>query len=397
MGTLTHWITVPRPENLEGESFKKGIVIGNGRNAEVIQRACEYARAQCHTLIVGPTGTGKEVVASLIHREGPRKEKPFIPVSCTTLNQDLTNSQLFGHKRGAFTGANRDTPGHFGSADGGILFLDEIDELSSNQQGSLLRAIEYQEIQPVGESRARKVDVQVIATMNKDLPSAIVQGRFRQDLYQRFIGMIKLPALRYRREDIPAFIEWFSFHFAKKYQDLLWQPSQEALEDFCHFDWPGNIRQLSHVIEEAYILREEPKIPREKNERLNGDATTIPTMNLQILPFIALRRALIHSRGHKGKAAKILGVHANTLTRMLKDVGQIPELRESRDPAPLLMMMEEELLQKSLLHAQEATAQGGGDGRNAHGSCPSRRVPSRNGKSERETGGKKSPRIRLFQ
>jgi DNA-binding NtrC family response regulator len=290
-----------------------------GRNAivrRIAQHAERVAEVQCTCLICGETGTGKELWASLIHSCGPRAARPFIPVNCAALTPSLAESQLFGHERGAFTGAAGSSLGVFRAASGGVVFLDEIGEMPLDLQPKLLRVLQQREVTPVGASRPVKVDVQVIAATNRDLETEVAQGRFREDLYYR-LNMVELrvPPLRQRAEDIPELIEFFSRRFASQYSRPAWRPDVDTLQRFCEYSWPGNVRQLAQVIEQSYVLDCAPAVPETAPKR--EQALTLPFLNLDRLRNESIRQALRVTRGHKGRAARLLGVHPNTLTRLL--------------------------------------------------------------------------------
>jgi DNA-binding NtrC family response regulator len=288
----------------------------NGAVRRVALHAQRAAEVECTVLISGETGTGKEIWARVLHRTGPRAHKPLVPVNCAALTSTLAESQLFGHEKGAFTGALGSSLGVFRSADGGIAFLDEIGEMPLELQPKLLRVLQQREVTPVGASHPVPINVQVLAATNRDLEAEVSAGRFREDLFYR-LNMVELrvPPLRSRVEDIPDLIEFFSTRFAKKYHRRLWRPDAETLRDFCEFDWPGNIRQLSHVIEQSYVLDSLPTLPRAAAG--NRGPSSLPYFNLARLRNEAVRQALGVTRGHKGRAAKLLGVHPNTLTRLI--------------------------------------------------------------------------------
>lgn len=284
----------------------------------ITQHVERVAEVQCPALICGETGTGKEILARRLHQSGPRADKPFVPVNCAALTATLAEAQLFGHEKGAFTGALGKSLGVFRAAESGIVFLDEVGEMPLELQPKLLRALQEGEITPVGSSTPIRVDVQVIAATNRNLEVEVAEGRFREDLYYRLMLVeLKVPALRNRLEDIPEFVEFFSNRFAAKYQRPVWNPTSDELRDFCEYPWPGNIRQLSHAIEQGYVLNIRPKVP--SNKRASEGATRLPFLNLDKLRTAAIRQALAATKGHKGRAAKLLGVHANTLTRMLPE------------------------------------------------------------------------------
>ncbi len=290
-----------------------------GRNAAVRRVALHAQRAaevECTVLISGETGTGKEVWARVLHQSGPRASKPFVPVNCAALTSTLAESQLFGHEKGAFTGALGSSLGVFRAADGGIAFLDEIGEMPLELQPKLLRVLQQREVTPVGASHPLPINVQVLAATNRDLEAEVAAGRFREDLFYR-LNMVELhvPPLRKRVDDVAELIEFFSARYSKKYSRPVWRPDSQTLRDFCEFDWPGNIRQLSHVIEQSYVLDSVPELPRTGGS--NRDISALPFFNLARLRTEAVRQALVVTRGHKGRAAKLLGVHPNTLTRLI--------------------------------------------------------------------------------
>lgn len=263
-------------------------------------------------------------MATLLHGYGPRAMRPFVPVNCAALTATLAESQLFGHEKGSFTGAAGSSLGVFRAAEGGVVFLDEVGEMPLELQPKLLRVLQEGEVTPVGASRPVRLDVQVIAATNRDLGQEVQAGRFRRDLYYR-LNMIELmvPSLRERREDIPEFVSFFSQRFAGQYDRPVWKPSGETLDRFARYPWPGNVRQLSHVIEQAYVLDCEPALP--EIEPLDagplspqaGVVCRLPSYNLARLREMAVREALLATGGRKGRAAKLLGIHANTLTRLL--------------------------------------------------------------------------------
>jgi DNA-binding NtrC family response regulator len=289
----------------------------------IAQHVERVADVQCTVLICGETGTGKELWANLIHRLGPRSNRPLVPVNCAALTVSLAESQLFGHEKGAFTGAAGSSYGVFRAADGGVVFLDEVGEMPLELQPKLLRVLQQREVTPVGASHPVKVDLQVIAATNRDLEKEVAAGRFREDLYYR-LNMVELrvPPLRERVEDLPDFIEFFSDQFARRYNRPVWRPDSETLQRFCEFDWPGNIRQLSQIIEQSYVLDCAPSIPAPAAVTTQQRISQLPHLNLNRLRTEAVRQALRVTRGHKGRAARLLGVHANTLTRLLGQLEQ---------------------------------------------------------------------------
>ncbi len=293
-------------------------VLGSNPAVHQISRhARRAATVGCTVLVSGETGTGKELWGSLIHATGPRADKAFLPVNCAALTTTLAESQLFGHEKGSFTGAVGRSVGVFRAAEGGTVFLDEVGEMPLELQPKLLRVLQQREVTPVGSAHPVPVDVQIIAATNRDLEVEVAEGRFREDLYYR-LNMVELrvPPLRHRVEDIPEFIEFFSRRFAAQYKRTVWEPDADMLKQFCEHPWPGNVRQLSQVIEQSYVLDCKPTLPAVGRQSVPVDVT-LPFTDLAKLRHVAIRQALQTTRGHKGRAARLLGVHANTLTRML--------------------------------------------------------------------------------
>jgi DNA-binding NtrC family response regulator len=290
-----------------------------GRVAHHAERA---AQVECTVLITGDTGTGKEVWARLLHRIGPRHNRPFVPVNCAALTPTLAESQLFGHEKGAFTGAAGASLGVFRSGDRGIVFLDEVGDMPLELQPKLLRVLQESEVTPVGAAYPEHIDVQIIAATNRDLQQEVAEGRFREDLYYRLnLVELHMPPLRERAIDIPAFIKFFSRKYADRYQQPLWIPDAETLRSFCEYSWPGNIRQLSYAIEQGYVLEHAPTVPNQRapnqSAKQQPTAQNLPFFDLTRLRKTALEQAMRATGGHKGKAASLLGIHPNTMTRML--------------------------------------------------------------------------------
>jgi len=330
---------------------RPGWVVGGNPAMQRVVRSIERAsQVGCTVLILGETGCGKEILARHIHGSGPRAGKPFVPVNCGALSLNLAESQLFGHEKGAFSGADGKALGIFRAAEGGVVFLDEIGEMNAELQTKLLRVLQQREVFPVGATRPVPIDVQVVAATNRDLQAEVAKGTFREDLYFR-LNMIEvvIPPLRERAGDIPEFIEYFSAEYARGYRMEQWTPSPQTLAEFSAFDWPGNIRQLSHVIEQAYVLQMEPQLPARSKAAFPSDVAQLsavpaaggldtsmtampemvelpadgklPFVDLNMLRKCAVRQALEMTRGHKTKAAKMLGVHPNTMTRIMQELG----------------------------------------------------------------------------
>jgi DNA-binding NtrC family response regulator len=276
-------------------------------------------------LILGESGTGKELVARSIHNLGPRRKKPIAPVDCSALVPTLIESELYGHVKGAFTGAHRRAKGLFEEASEGTLFLDEIGELPVDLQAKLLRVLQEKEIRPIGSIERIPIDVRVIAATNRDLEAAIRDHTFRQDLYFRLnVVEIRLPPLRERKTDLPLLVS----HFLKKFSDLqesVRSISDAAMRRLMSHDWPGNVRELENAIERAValsngpILRESDVLPDfeyESAPRLPRDNELMPLEELERRAiFLALRQTC----GDKQAAARLLGVGKTTLYRKLEE------------------------------------------------------------------------------
>ncbi len=239
-----------------GEMSRLDRIIGKSHEMARVFSAIRAAAASDATILLqGESGTGKELAASAIHFNGPRSDMPFVTVNCVALSETLLESELFGHVRGAFTGAVRDRTGRFESADGGTIFLDEIGEISPFIQTKLLRVLQEKEIERVGESRRRKIDIRIIAATNKDLGALINGGNFREDLYYRLkVFPIELPPLRKRREDIPLLADHFIAAQNEKTGKRIRGFSSQAMRIAMDYPWPGNVRELENAVEHAFVL-----------------------------------------------------------------------------------------------------------------------------------------------
>jgi DNA-binding NtrC family response regulator len=285
----------------------------------VFERVHRVIGSSVTVLLTGETGTGKTLLACYIHSHGPRKDRLFIEQSCGTLPETLLESELFGHKRGAFTGAIQDRKGLFEVADGGTLFLDEISEMSPLLQTKLLQVLQDGRFRRVGDSEYRQVDVRIIAATNKDLQAEIQQGRFRQDLYYRInVFPIHLPPLRERTEDIPLLAE----HCLKKQQRKLKIPmngfSEEALQALCDYGYPGNVRELENLIERALILSNGDRI--ELGEWLPVSIINAGSLSrLEKIEQSEIQRLLKLHEGNLTLVANAMGISRTTLWRRMKD------------------------------------------------------------------------------
>lgn len=297
---------------------------------ETIKKVADYKTT---VMIYGESGTGKELVAQAIHYNSPRKNKRFIAINCGAIPENLLESELFGHKRGAFTDATRDKKGLFEEAEGGTLLLDEIGELPLHLQVKLLRVLQEGEIRPVGDERVVPIDVRIIAATLRDLEQDALDGRFRDDLYYRLnVVTIRIPSLRERKEDVPVLAE----HFVKKHREKLGLQvhgiNKDAMALLLDHDWPGNVRELENCIERAMILTDGETItvaslPNSvrKNSVPTNPYFSIPTDNLSIkihtqnLEENLIRRALEKTGGNRTHAAKLLEISHRTLLYKLKD------------------------------------------------------------------------------
>jgi transcriptional regulator with PAS, ATPase and Fis domain len=294
---------------------------------ELIEKA---ARSTATVLLIGDTGTGKELVARAIHFSGLRHEKTFGPVDCSALTSTLIESELFGHVKGAFTGADRSKPGLLQAANKGTLFLDEIGELPMSLQAKLLRALQEHEIRPVGSTQPVPIDVRVIAATNRDLEAGVRAGTFRQDLYFRLnVIQIRLPALRERKADIPLLVGYFLKNFSEPLKPVR-EISDDALRRLMAHDWPGNVRELENVIECAVALGSEPivRVPDlplrfasafvELTIENSKSAPVEKAISLAEVERGAILRALCRTQGDRITAAHLLHISKTTLYRKLK-------------------------------------------------------------------------------
>jgi len=296
---------------------------------KVTELSDEVARSEVTVLIEGESGTGKEIVARSIHIKSARAEKPFISVNCAALPEQLLEAELFGHVKGAFTGAVADKPGRFQLADGGTLFLDEIGDLSAKGQGDLLRVLEDGTFRMVGGTKMMRVNVRVVAATNKKLEEAVAAGKFREDLWYRLqIVPVFIPPLRERPEDIPLLIESFLEHFTSKHKRRRKKLAGEALQLCQRFPWPGNVRQLRNMIERLVITGKNSTIEvgdLPEFLRVHDQNATIfalrPGMSLAEVEKLLIRQTLTHVTENREEAAKLLGISRRSLQYKLKQYG----------------------------------------------------------------------------
>ena len=297
---------------------------------DVYKRVARAAPTKSTVLIQGDTGTGKELVARAIHYNSPRADRPFIAIDCSSLTESVLESELFGHIKGAFTGAIANKKGLFEAAEGGTCFLDEVGEVSVPLQAKLLRVLQEREIRPVGSTAALAVDVRIVAATNKNLEQLMAQDQFRIDLFYRLsVVTIRLPALRERRDDIPALIQYFLHKYATDNGTVVPQLSAEALACLIAHDWPGNVRELEHMVEQtatlssdALILPDDlPPKYRQFQKGQDGIQAASAPLTLQEVTERHIRAMLKHANGNKKLAAELLGIPRRTLYRLAQRYG----------------------------------------------------------------------------
>jgi two-component system response regulator HydG len=292
------------------------------------------APSEATVIIVGESGTGKELIANAIHQNSPRKDSPFIKVNCAALPETLLESELFGHEKGAFTGAIARKQGRFQLAHNSSIFLDEIAEMTPATQAKILRVLQEREFEPVGSTQTMKVDTRVIAATNKNLEKEIQEGRFREDLYYRLnVVTVDVPALSQRREDIPFLTDFFLKHYAGKNRRLIKGFTPRATDLLMRYDWPGNVRELENIIERAVIMaRGEMITPLEfpidlqnLDEDLKESRIDLtPGRSLKEVEKVMILRTLEEVEGNRTHAARILGISRRTLQLKLKEYGINP-------------------------------------------------------------------------
>jgi transcriptional regulator with GAF, ATPase, and Fis domain len=299
---------------------------------EVMDLVNRVAKSNATVLILGESGTGKELVANAIHYNSDRKNKPFVKVNCGALPENLLESELFGHEKGAFTGAISRKIGRFERAHGGSIFLDEIGEMSFSTQVKLLRVLQEKQIERVGSTEVIDVDVRIIAATNKDLKRLVEEGRFREDLYYRLnVIPIKIPPLRERKQDIPLLVKYFLQKYSLETGRRGMTISDSALDKLKTYSWPGNIRELQNVIERAVILspgREitEDQLPPEivkRDRQVELDEFKLPKngVNLNDLEKSLIKQALDMTNDNQTEAARLLGITRHTLIYRMEKYG----------------------------------------------------------------------------
>jgi transcriptional regulator with PAS, ATPase and Fis domain len=323
-------------------------LVGSSAAIRHLQATIEkISRYQANVLILGESGTGKELIARALHDRGLCRQYPFVPVNCASLGRELLENELFGHEKGAFTGANDHKRGLFELADGGTLFLDEIGEMDLSTQAKLLRVLERQEFRRVGGTVKIRVSLTVVAATNKNLGDAIRAGRFREDLYYRLkVVSIAVPPLRARKEDIPALVEAFIRDFNERYDGHVRSISPAALKRVMEYDWPGNVRELKHAVESAAILAssdtldidsfEDPVVWPKLTEVHPTQANDFVAISVGTTIAEAERALILATLGRyetKREAAHALGVGLRTLYTKLREY-RIPSLQSERWRSP---------------------------------------------------------------
>ena len=313
-------------ERVNRHAEAKHFIAGSQAMQDVLELAARVAPLDTTVLIYGQSGTGKEFIVRLIHDQSPRAAGPFVSINCAALTETLLESELFGHVRGAFTGAVRDKAGLFEVAGSGTIFLDEIGEIAPTVQAKLLRALQEREIRRVGAERNIKVNARVVAATNRDLRAAVEAGTFREDLYFRLGAfIITVPPLRDRREDIPPLVHHFLVRAAGRMKKDVTTVSAEAMSALMNYRWPGNVRELEHAVERAVILANGPTIrvrelPPEVTQK-SRTRTADDTLDLQEQERVMIERALERFQGNRKKAAEALKISTVTLWRKMKQYG----------------------------------------------------------------------------
>ncbi len=314
------------------KSFSLESMVGkSAAMQEVFDTVKRVAPAMANVLIQGESGSGKELVARAIHNSGPRKSKPFIPVNCTAIPEQLLESELFGHVKGSFTGAIADKKGLFEEANGGTIFLDEIGDLNLTLQAKLLRVIQDREIRAVGDSQIRQVDVRILAATHRDLKTMVAEGKFREDLFYRLnVLPVRVPPLRERPGDIPLLVESFIAKFAAQNNSKVAGVTPAAMTALMAHPWPGNVRELENIIERAVVLSTEELIDekdvmgsalaqaKHNIDQLFSDSPTLDQIEERYIKLV-----LGQTHNQKDKAAKILGINRRTLYRKERVYGLV--------------------------------------------------------------------------
>ncbi len=313
---------------LQGRYCARNLVGATPAMDRCNERIDRLRREDCNVLLLGESGTGKDLIARAIHYDGARGGRLFVPVDCAAIQPSLFESELFGHEKGAFTGAHARRPGLFEAASGGTAFLDEIAELPLELQAILLRAIEEKKIRPVGATEYRSVDVRIIAATNRPLEDLVEEGRFRRDLFYRLnVVTLRVPSLRERKDDIPLLVDHFIRRYASRGARAVEGISREALHLLQRYDWPGNVRELEHAVEHACALGGGSLIEAgdlsadiRSAAEAKGRGMDLP-QSLKDIEIESIERLLREHRGDTARVAEILGIDRSTLYRKVKRYG----------------------------------------------------------------------------
>ena len=325
---------------IKDEQTRFGMVGHSKTIQPVYSVITKVADIRCNVIIEGESGTGKELVARAIHTQGQYADKPFVVIDCGALTDTLLESELFGHEKGAFTGAVKSKPGLLESATGGTVFLDEIGNISDAMQVKLLRVVQEQQITRVGGIRPIKIDVRFIVATNQDLEARAAAGTFRHDLYHRLnVVKIHMPSLRERRDDIPLMLNHFITHFSRQYQRPIHGFDAESMQQLLQHDWPGNVRELQNLVERHVALAEGPvlhlqglgqlKAPTAVANHLTTIDTDLP--KLEELEKRYILKVLTHFQNNREKTAAQLGINKSTLWRKLQQYHAVPEGEEDTE------------------------------------------------------------------
>ncbi len=334
-GVASEGVEVPLPPWVAPTPGAAPRMVGSAQSmSRVFETLARAANTDSTVLVTGESGTGKEVVAKVLHASSARCRGAFVAVNCAAIPEHLLESELFGHERGAFTGAISRRSGKFLQATGGTLFLDEIGDMSLVLQSKVLRVLEERTLDPVGGDKQVEVDIRIVAATNRHLPARIAERAFREDLYYRLaVVELELPPLRERRTDVRSLALHFASEFSSRYKRSMRAITETALQRLEAYHWPGNVRELRNVLDRAVVLADDdlirssalrlgPGSPRTGARSGVGDSAGFPTkMSLGDVEADHIRRVLVAVEGHMGKAATSLGIHRNTLTRKVREYG----------------------------------------------------------------------------
>ncbi len=309
----------------------EGIISVDPAMEEALNVVARAAPSRASVLIRGESGTGKELIARAIHGASPRADRPFVAVNCAALNENLVESELFGHEKGAFTGADSQRQGRFEQADGGTLFIDEVAEIPAEVQVKLLRILQERTIERVGGNACIEVDVRLISATHQNLEAVVQEGRFREDLFYRLnVVTLELPPLRQRRQDIPVLVDFFLERYSAENGKAINEVSREAMEALMRYDYPGNVRELQNLIERAVVMARGSAVTRadlsvevRESRAAECEETAQPTLPKQVeaLERLAIERAMDGTGGVQSRAAEVLGITERNLRYKLKKYG----------------------------------------------------------------------------